>query len=64
MDGENGIEKKFIKKGKVVDIENKTIHSPQEGKNKWLSLFSARVASSVPRKDIEEESVCSDRAQD
>jgi hypothetical protein len=28
-----------------------------EGKNKWLILFSASIASSVPRSDWEEEEV-------
>jgi hypothetical protein len=34
------------------------------GEKQWLNLFSAVKASSVPREDIEEESVCSDRALD
>jgi hypothetical protein len=50
MDGENGIEKKFIKKGKVVDIENRTIHSPQRGKTSGLACFLQELLLQFPER--------------
>jgi len=37
----------------MLQINRIKRHSPQEGKNKWLILFSASIASSVPRSDWE-----------
>jgi len=41
----------------MLQINRIKRHSPQEGKNKWLILFSASIASSVPRSDWEGEEV-------
>ena len=41
----------------MLQINRIKKHSPQEGKNKWLILFSAIIASSVPRSDWEGEEV-------
>ena len=40
----------YSRGGGADKIENMTTH-PCRGKNKWLSLFSAVVASSVPRSE-------------
>jgi len=50
---------KKIKKRReyMVQINRIKEHSPQEGKNKWLILCSASIASSVPRSDWEGEEV-------
>jgi hypothetical protein len=44
-----------------IKIENKDTH-PMLGKNKWLSLFSAVDASSVPRDERMKGSVVLNRA--
>jgi hypothetical protein len=48
-------------RGKMQKDRNKQ-HSPQKGNNKWLSLFSAVVASSVPKSERMRRECCSNRA--